>query len=387
MSAVAPVVDWARAEQVAIKVAGRSRAPDAHVEGWDPPIGLIEQQIEDVTGLRSAAGTASADLIDRPTWIRANITSFRQLLDPVLSKLVTQRPTSGFAAGALNSWSQQMAGAQLGTMLGWMGGRVLGQYDLLVRGDAADAGADGAVYLVGPNLATLEQRFGFDPIEFRTWVLVHELTHRAQFTGVPWMRAYFTGLVDELLGAVDPRPEVLFGALRDALKRPDEARQQLRETGLAGLIASPEQRAVIGRIGGLMSLLEGHGDVTMTRAAGDLVPDAERYARVLAARRANGQPAEQAAHAPDGDGGQAQPVRRRGAVHRRRRGGRRPAGDRRVLDLAGDAPFDRRDPRPAAVAAPHRPTRRLSALDRRRGRGRSGTVELGPACRSGVGRG
>ena len=289
MSVVAPVVDWARAEQVAIKVAGRSRAPDADVEGWDPPIGLIEQQIEDVTGLRSAAG-ASADLIDRPTWIRANITSFRQLLDPVLSKLVTQRATRGFAAGALNSWSQQMAGAQLGTMLGWMGGRVLGQYDLLVRGDAADAGADGAVYLVGPNLATLEQRFGFDPIEFRTWVLVHELTHRAQFTAVPWMGAYFTGLVDELLGAIDPRPEVLLGALRDALTRPDEARQQLRETGLAGLIASAEQRAVIGRIGGLMSLLEGHGDVTMTRATGDLVPDAERYARVLAARRATGNP-------------------------------------------------------------------------------------------------
>jgi coenzyme F420 biosynthesis associated uncharacterized protein len=283
-------VDWARAEQVAIKVAGRSRAPDADVEGWEPPIGLIEQQIEDVTGLRSAAGTASADLIDRPTWIRANITSFRQLLDPVLSKLAAQRPTSGFAAGALNSWSQQVAGAELGTMVGWMGGRVLGQYDLLVRGDAADAGADGAVYLVGPNLAMLEQRFGFDPIGFRTWVLLHELTHRAQFTGVPWMRAFFTGLVDELLGAVDPRPEVLLGALRDAITRPDEALRHLRETGLAGLIASREQRALIGRIGGLMSLLEGHGDVTMTRAAGDLVPDAERYARLLAARRANGNP-------------------------------------------------------------------------------------------------
>ena len=45
---------------------------------------------------------------------------------------------------------------------------------------------------------------------------------------------------------------------------------------------------MIGRLGGLMSLLEGHGDVTMTRAAGGLVPDAERYARVLAARRAKG---------------------------------------------------------------------------------------------------
>jgi putative hydrolase len=64
----------------------------------------------------------------------------------------------------------------------------------------------------------------------------------------------------------------------------------LRDSGLAGLIAGPEQRAVMDRIGGLMSLLEGHGDVVMTRAAGDLVPDAGRYARVLAARRAHGNP-------------------------------------------------------------------------------------------------
>ena len=31
--------------------------------------------------------------------------------------------------------------------------------------------------------AALEKRFGFDPHEFRTWVLLHELTHRALATG------------------------------------------------------------------------------------------------------------------------------------------------------------------------------------------------------------
>lgn len=34
-----------------------------------------------------------------------------------------------------------------------------------------------------------------------------------------------------------------------------------------------------------MSLLEGHGDVVMDRAATDLVPSAERFARVLRPRR------------------------------------------------------------------------------------------------------
>jgi putative hydrolase len=40
------------------------------------------------------------------------------------------------------------------------------------------------------------------------------------------------------------------------------------------------------RIGGMMSLLEGHGDVTMDRAGADRIPSAERFSRVLRARRA-----------------------------------------------------------------------------------------------------
>ena len=44
-------------------------------------------------------------------------------------------------------------------------------------------------------------------------------------------------------------------------------------------------KALFATIAGLMSLLEGHGDVTMTRAAGDLVPSAARFSAVLQARR------------------------------------------------------------------------------------------------------
>ena len=226
-----------RAEQTAVRIADRSPAPSAELDDWNPPIEQIEQQIDDVTGLRSVEGTATAELIDRPAWIRANLTSFEALLAPVLSKLEEQRPKSGLGAGTMGSLSRQMAGVQLGTLLGWMGTRVLGQYDLLVR--RTDATSDGAVYLVGPNLASLEQRFGFEPHEFRTWVLVHELTHRAQFTGVPWMRDHYTGLVDGLLQAIDPRPDALLAALRDAWRRPDDARQQVRETGIAGADRQP----------------------------------------------------------------------------------------------------------------------------------------------------
>jgi putative hydrolase len=61
----------------------------------------------------------------------------------------------------------------------------------------------------------------------------------------------------------------------------------LRENGVAGLLATPEQRLAIGRISGMMSLLEGHGDVVMDRAGATEVPGAAGFSKVLHDRRAN----------------------------------------------------------------------------------------------------
>ena len=108
-------------------------------------------------------------------------------------------PTNGFAA----SISSQVVGAELGA-LARLDGHPRARPVRPAGRRATDD--DDAVYMVGPNLAAMEQRFGFDPTEFRTWVLLHELTHRAQFTGVPWMRGHFTDLVDEQRAPGQPRP-------------------------------------------------------------------------------------------------------------------------------------------------------------------------------------
>jgi len=274
-------IDWDRAERVAAALATRRRnngpLPPAVFRPVDlPPTEQIEDAIEAVTGLRPAHGTATVQFVDRSEWVRANIASFRALLTPLLDRWAES--TAGIG--------RQVAGAEVGALLGWMSTRVLGQYDLLVGG----APEDDAVYLVGPNLAAIEQRYGFDPAEFRTWVLVHELTHRAQFTGVPWMRDHFSGLIDQSLSFANPDLKAFNEALKSALRNRREAGAQVRDGGVLGLIAGPEQKAVMSQIGGLMSLLEGHGDVTMTRAAGALVPSAPRFERILRERRRNSNP-------------------------------------------------------------------------------------------------
>jgi coenzyme F420 biosynthesis associated uncharacterized protein len=282
-------VDWDRAEAVAQRVARRrpSCADGQDQAAGSIDLGELEDRIAAVTGLRAPQPLAAVQWLDRDGWIRANIASFRHLLQPLFDRL----PAS---SARLESVTRRVAATEIGVLLGWMSTRVLGQYDLLLADtDAAGSdrrGSDGAVYLVQPNLDALDRRFGFDRHQFRTWVLLHELTHRAQFTGVPWLRDHFHGLVDELIAAVDPSPNAMFGALRSAITDRADARRRIRDGGLAGLVATPRQRAVLERIGGLMSLLEGHGDLTMTRAAGGLVPDAERFAAALAERRRNASP-------------------------------------------------------------------------------------------------
>ena len=284
MAAAESPIDWRRAEQVATRIAARHPSPGGVDLAPDlsAMIPQLEDQIHATTGLRSLAGPAVVEVIDRPAWIRANIASFRHLLTPLLEEWSAKFPRNTRVADI----GRQLVGAELGALLGWMGGRVLGQYDLLVGRDDVDD----AVYMVGPNLAAIERRFGFDPTEFRTWVLLHELTHRAQFTGVPWMREHFTELVSTSLRLANPDPRRIAQAIREAFSDRDQARQRVRDGGVFGLLASPEQREVIQRIAGLMSLLEGHGDVTMTRAAGDLVPSAARFASVLQARRRRSSP-------------------------------------------------------------------------------------------------
>jgi coenzyme F420 biosynthesis associated uncharacterized protein len=287
-------IDWRRAEQVAVHVAARTPSPTVAVDpGWlAERAAEAEDRIEAETGLRASGGSPRIQVIDRAGWVRANIASFQQLLSPLFDKWQARleersesrpsRPLNSVAMGA----TRQFAGAELGLLLGWMSTRVLGQYDVLLnRGTDDDA-----VYLVGPNLGGLEERFEFDAEQFRMWVLLHELTHRAQFTGVPWMRQHFVGLVDETLQLANPDPTALIDALKAAVKRPAQARERVRDNGVVGLIAGDEQRAVLARVGGLMSLLEGHGDVTMDRAATDVVPDAARFSHVLRERRRNASP-------------------------------------------------------------------------------------------------
>ncbi len=281
-------VDWNLAERVAVRAAGREPFAESYLSqslqgDFDEATAEAEELVAQATGLRSLAGPARARVTDRAGWVHANISSFQRLLRPLTDKLGDR--LGGSVTGGL---ARRAAGLEVGLLLGWMSGRVLGQYDLLVIDDPAESPDDqDVVYYVGPNVLALEKRYAFPPKEFRLWLALHEVTHRAQFTGVPWLREHYLGLVQQTLDAVDPDPKRFVDALARVVADLRSGRKPLDDGGIATLFATAEQRAVIDKIGGLMSLLEGHGDITMDRAGADHIASAHRFARVLRERRAN----------------------------------------------------------------------------------------------------
>ena len=274
-------VDWELARRVAVRVAGeeplsRSYLGDSLHKDFARFTPVAEELVAAETGLVSNEGSARARVIDRGGWIDANIRAFRRLLGPVLAESSDTHPASRI--------TPKIAAAELGAVLGWMSRRVLGHYDLLLAEDE-DRDEQDLVYYVGPNILSIEKKFAFDPKQFRLWLALHELTLRSQFTGVPWLRPRFLELVNQMLDEVEPDPDRIKQGLQEFIKLRREGHDPMADGGVAQLFASERQRELLDCVGGMMSLVEGHGAVTMSRAANGHIPHASRFHRVMHERR------------------------------------------------------------------------------------------------------
>src|SRR5262245_4137453 len=149
----------------------------------------------------------------------------QRLLGPLTNRLGAK-----LTSGPLAAVGRRVAGTEVGVLLGYLARRVIGQYDLLVAGTD-----DGLVYYVGPNVLALEKRYAFRPRDFRLWIAIHEVTHRAQFTGVPWLRGYFLALVDQTLTAVDPDPRRMLEAIARVAADVRAGRNPLDDGGVVAL--------------------------------------------------------------------------------------------------------------------------------------------------------
>lgn len=246
----------------------------------DRVVEVVSELVPDATGL-SLPGSPTTIVIDRPEWIDRNVATFTQLTEPARRRLEERMAEAGVAGQGAAVAAERMMQAEMSAVLGLLSRRVLGQYELVLPGSEAGD----SVAFVGPNLLQMERTHQFNPSEFRFWVALHELTHRAQFKGIPWMRDYFLSLVSELVEQSKPEPGRLGRVMEELTTRRNAGKPLIDERGLFGLFATPEQNAVVDRVQALMSLLEGHGHVVMDRLGSEHLRTQERMSRVLKSRR------------------------------------------------------------------------------------------------------
>jgi coenzyme F420 biosynthesis associated uncharacterized protein len=262
-----------------------------------------EDHVAAFTGMAAPHPHEPATVVDRTGWVKANVGGFEVVMAPLFDKLAAKRGNSvgGPLVSAIGS---RVAGAQLGVLLAYLSGKVLGQYELFLP-PADGLTRQGRLTLVAPNIVATEQQLGVDPRDFRLWVCVHEVTHRTQFTAVPWLRSHVHDEISAFLLASDLDPAAMLGRLRAV---GDAVRDNLRNRGsgadsgndggdepsisLLEAVQTPEQRAVLSRLTAVMTLLEGHGEYVMNGVGPEVIPSVEEIGRKFGERRQGQNPAD-----------------------------------------------------------------------------------------------
>lgn len=285
-------INWELARQVGIasaaEAAGDDRDPtDADRMSIDESVRVAELHVARFTGLEPPTDVAQVRAIRRAEWVTANTETLKTLLEPAAVRMVDameramreQIPEDlGPMAGLLSQLGPLLQGTQVGTVLGALAQQVLGQYDVAVP----RSGSNDLLFVV-PNIAAFEHNWSLEPREFRTYVALHEMTHRFEF-GRPWVRTRFIELVDDYLSTLT----IDVGAIRERFATLDagdpEALQRAMESddGMFGAVLDDEQRLKLARIQAFMAAAEGYADHVMHALGEELLAT---FARIEEAMR------------------------------------------------------------------------------------------------------
>jgi coenzyme F420 biosynthesis associated uncharacterized protein len=271
-------VDWELARRTAGRLVGQG--PDAPreeavelVRRLRSDAAVAEGHVRDVTGLGHGLPLLPADVVDRRDWSAAAIDGMAAL---------TANATIPDVPNIARAVTSRTAGLQIGGLVAYLGGRVLGQYDPFGGPDGG-----GRLLLVAPNVHAARAALDVPAADFGLWVCLHEATHRLQFTAVPWLRDYFSGEVAKLLSLADAQRTFSAERLPEVIRALRAAKGD--SLALVEALQGPEQRAVLDRLLAVTTLLEGHADHVMDAVGPDVVPAvATIRARFTQRRRGGG---------------------------------------------------------------------------------------------------
>ena len=281
------IIDWQRAERIAHRIAARSpesvlpaQAREELHADYAALVRLSHTEIVPFIQLPALSDCHAVEVLDRPLWVQRNFSTVQRLLHPLEDVyLESVSANSGTLFRLAHGGMQLTLSAQMGLVLGFLSRHVMGQFDMpflapSTTEDPAESESAKRIYFVEPNIRRLQQRLEIPPDAFRLWIALHETTHAIQFQIAPWLAGYLGSLIQAYLESFRDLLRESPHPLRAMLLPGAEAQDRRDELGgLMGLLTTPEQRDLLTRVQGVMSLVEGHGNYIMDELGAQLIPD------------------------------------------------------------------------------------------------------------------
>jgi coenzyme F420 biosynthesis associated uncharacterized protein len=261
------MVDWSLARQIARFAAGSQPQPDLSFD-FAGSVADSERHLAAYTSLALTGPVPPPERVDRAEWADINLGSLSELLGPVTERLGGRLSGAGPLAGPLRATLGATIAAETGLVMGYMSQRVLGQYELsLLQPEQPPR-----LLFVSPNLGRAVADLKIDRESFLGWVVLHELTHVFQFSGVDWLRGHLGGLLEQYLATVDVRVER--GAAGGVPTLPNLQRlvELFREGGLIALVQTREQRRILDGVQATMAVIEGYSEHVMDAVGEKVLP-------------------------------------------------------------------------------------------------------------------
>src|SRR5215211_2360944 len=270
------LIDWRTARDIAVTMSRDEALSMADRRKLDAEyrtlVALCVPIVSEYTGDHLPDAPERTFAFDRVDWVNANIDSFERMFAPLEGlSILGDAARRSIAGQMLGTFNQKVLSAEVGLLLGYLGRKVLGQYDLTLLG--REPLSPGRLYYVEPNIRAAESNLGLPREEFCMWLALHETTHAFEFEAHPWLRTHFNGLLERYFAFFKEDVEQLKQGMRGIKVFVDRARTRNSDDGswIEALMV-PEQRALFTEMQALMCIVEGYSNYVMNGVGRELLP-------------------------------------------------------------------------------------------------------------------
>ncbi|MGH3442308.1 MAG: zinc-dependent metalloprotease [Nitriliruptorales bacterium] len=321
-------VNWEIARRLALQLAADGdRAPtDEERSQAEQAQGIAEHWLDEGS-LPAPPSAGRLAVVGRQSWVNAALDGLRPLVEPVAAASVRAlgdllagelegmegledlpelegfeglEDLGGLDLGALGSvgdllapMGALLAGLQAGQVVGQLAHQMLGQFDLGIPTADRDT-----AYRLPVNVDGAFAGYGLDPTEVAVVLALQEGAHRRQYHAVPWLAGHVQGLVASFAAGMRIDRDRLEEVARDVMadvdpEDPESLRSAMDRAAAFRVEPTPEQRRILERLQGVVSLLGAWARHEVATAASDRLPNLPRIEEVLRRRRAEQGPGEE----------------------------------------------------------------------------------------------